>query len=472
MLNPVAPVIGATGETYASRSAQARKFRMPGYPLALISTDVFQEGEDLHTFCDSVMHYGLSGSPVGIEQKTGRIDRVGSKAQRWLLQLKDESQLTDDQFIQVIFPFVKQSIEVLQVRQLCHNINAFIESLHEVGPQKVKMQDIIKTDEALRDRSDIPQQIKTRLQSPYVPLVADHLLNNREEFIAEQAQQTQRIVDHVGKLLSDYFGRRVLGEEGIRLTSSEGIERAITVSLRSARASGEMLLCAATQEAEISLYGMHRKQFLRLMREQSWQTFHRTYAIETAKRCFQFHHDAEMLIGDEHATSPGEIKRFFERFSSSHDPGDYQKPISDQIRRYWNRAALEQSVQFGQWEANVSSYERQDCLGLTFSFGDRSWNRKHQISIYEAEGRCIFIARAANANIVNHLSNDQLLKLTWQRNAHIDIVEFMLDGEGNLVGRAVHPVDGSTFKRFLYCAYTLTVSTDRLEYLIEESDIY
>jgi len=472
MLNPVAPVIGATGETYASRSAQARKFRMPGYPLALISTDVFQEGEDLHTFCDSVTHYGLSGSPVGIEQKTGRVDRVGSQAQRWLLQLKDESQINDDQFIQVTFPFVKQSIEVLQVRQLCHNINAFIESLHEVAPQRVNVQDIINTEEALRDRSAIPEQIKTRLQSPYVPMVANKSQYNREQYVAKQAQHTQRIMDHVDNLLNDYFGRRVLGEEGIHLTSSNGTDRPIAVSLRSARASGEMLLCAATKDTELTLNGMSRKQFLKLMREQSWQTFHRTYALETAKRCFQLHHDAEMLIGDEHATTPGEIQRFFERFTYNHDPGDYQKPSSDQIRRYWKRAALEQSAHFGQWKANVSSFEREDCLGLTFSFGDRSWNRKHQILIYEAEGRCIFMAQAANANIVNQLSNDQLLKLTWQRNAHIDIVEFMLDGEGNLVGRAVHPVDGSTFKRFLYCAYTLNVSTDRLEYLIEESDVY
>jgi hypothetical protein len=303
-------------------------------------------------------------------------------------------------------------------------------------------------------------------------LVTDKSHHNREQFIDEQAQQTKRITDHVENLLNDYFGRRVLGEEGVRLTSSNGTDRPITVSLRSARASGEMLLSAAIKETEISLHGMRRKQFLKLMHEQSWQTFHRTYALETAKRSFQLHHDAEMLIGDEHATTPGEIERFFERFSYSHDPGNYQKPSSDQIRRYWNRAAHDQSVQFGQWEAKVSSFERQDCLGLTFSFGDSLWNRKHQISIFEAEGRCIFMARAASANIVNQLSNDQLLKLTWQRNAHIDIVEFMLDGEGNLVGRAVHPVDGSTFKRFLYCAYTLTVSTDRLEYLIEESDVY
>jgi len=36
-----------------------RQFRMPGYPLNLVATDVLQEGEDLHTFCRRVMHYGI-----------------------------------------------------------------------------------------------------------------------------------------------------------------------------------------------------------------------------------------------------------------------------------------------------------------------------------------------------------------------------------------------------------------------------
>ena len=50
--------------------------------MVLTSTGVFQEGEDLHTFCDAVSHYGLSSSPIALEQKVGRVDRIGSLAQR------------------------------------------------------------------------------------------------------------------------------------------------------------------------------------------------------------------------------------------------------------------------------------------------------------------------------------------------------------------------------------------------------
>ena len=61
-----------------------RQFRMPGFPLVLVSTDVLQEGEDLHTFCARVIHYGISWTPSAMEQRTGRIDRIGGLAQRTL----------------------------------------------------------------------------------------------------------------------------------------------------------------------------------------------------------------------------------------------------------------------------------------------------------------------------------------------------------------------------------------------------
>ena len=65
-------------------SRLVRQFRMPGYPTVLITTDVLQEGEDLHTFCDRIVHYGISWTPSAMEQRTGRIDRIGSLTHRTL----------------------------------------------------------------------------------------------------------------------------------------------------------------------------------------------------------------------------------------------------------------------------------------------------------------------------------------------------------------------------------------------------
>ncbi len=41
-----------------------------------------------------------------------------------------------------------------------------------------------------------------------------------------------------------------------------------------------------------------------------------------------------------------------------------------------------------------------------------------------------------------------------------------------ILARAIHPIDGMTYKEFLYCAYTLAASTDRLEFLIQKPDIH
>src|ERR1019366_4157769 len=75
------PIGGMSGKV---NRTLVQQFRMPGYPLVLISTDLLQEGEDLHTFCSSVHHYGISWTPSSMEQRTGRIDRVRSQTDRRL----------------------------------------------------------------------------------------------------------------------------------------------------------------------------------------------------------------------------------------------------------------------------------------------------------------------------------------------------------------------------------------------------
>ena len=233
-----------------------------------------------------------------------------------------------------------------------------------------------------------------------------------------------------------------------------------------------MLLAAAIKGEEISLAGLSRKHFLKRMHELSWRTFHRTYAKETANRCYQLYHDAELLIGDENQTTPSEISRLLERFTTDHDPSSYRKPQAAHIHRYWQRAAREAKAQYGQWHAEILPFEQRSCLGLTLHLTETTWRRRHRIKIYEADGRCVFMAKAADASAMSDFSIEQLVQFTWQRNANIDIVEFMLDDEGHLMGRAIHPSDGLTFKEFVYCAYTLAVATDRLEYLVQEPDVH
>lgn len=57
-------------------------FNSPLVPEVLIVTTVGQEGIDLHRECNHVIHHDLPWNPATLEQRTGRVDRIGSKVER------------------------------------------------------------------------------------------------------------------------------------------------------------------------------------------------------------------------------------------------------------------------------------------------------------------------------------------------------------------------------------------------------
>jgi hypothetical protein len=101
---------------------------MPGYPFVLVTTDLLQEGEDLHPFCSSVHHYGISWTPSAMEQRIGRIDRVRSQSERRLSSLNREPK--GDDWLQVYFPHLQDTVEVLQVSRVLERMNAFLRLMH------------------------------------------------------------------------------------------------------------------------------------------------------------------------------------------------------------------------------------------------------------------------------------------------------------------------------------------------------
>ena len=72
----------ANGEV--SRAARRRLmlgFNTPFFPEVLISSAVMGEGVDLHLDCRHVIHHDLDWNPSVLEQRTGRLDRLGSKSE-------------------------------------------------------------------------------------------------------------------------------------------------------------------------------------------------------------------------------------------------------------------------------------------------------------------------------------------------------------------------------------------------------
>ena len=72
-------------------------FNTPFYPEVLVASNVMAEGVDLHLNCRYVIHHDLCWNPSTLEQRTGRIDRIGAKTE------------ISGQPIQVFIPFIGET---------------------------------------------------------------------------------------------------------------------------------------------------------------------------------------------------------------------------------------------------------------------------------------------------------------------------------------------------------------------------
>jgi hypothetical protein len=83
-------VARASGKESASDRLRHRYgFNTPFRPYALIASEVMQEGLDLHRECSRIVHYDLAWNPARLEQRVGRIDRLGSRVDKQLRTKKD-----------------------------------------------------------------------------------------------------------------------------------------------------------------------------------------------------------------------------------------------------------------------------------------------------------------------------------------------------------------------------------------------
>jgi superfamily II DNA or RNA helicase len=89
------------GET---RERLREAFNTPLHPMILIANEVMQEGLDLHRACRRIVHHDLPWNPAQLEQRVGRIDRIGARI-RQLRARGGDAKLT------VLYPLVHQSID-------------------------------------------------------------------------------------------------------------------------------------------------------------------------------------------------------------------------------------------------------------------------------------------------------------------------------------------------------------------------
>ena len=162
ILRNLTPIVGTSGQDDRDRGMLAAQFRMPGFPYVLITTDIFREGEDLHTYCQNVYHYGIAWNPSDMEQRTGRIDRINSKSYRMLNNTKE---LSFENKVQVFYPYLQHSVEVNQVVQLLRNLNKFVETFNDIVSD-IKYESTVSVNDEIVNES-IPAPITKRLKSKY-----------------------------------------------------------------------------------------------------------------------------------------------------------------------------------------------------------------------------------------------------------------------------------------------------------------
>jgi hypothetical protein len=211
------------------------------------------------------------------------------------------------------------------------------------------------------------------------------------------------------------------------------------------------------------------------MRNLSWYTFHRTFSIECSdmKGCYQLYFNAEMLVGGSEMTQHAEIERIFERMEIKNDPEQYDKELPDEIITYVDSINVDTLIPVDRSrETRLRVIKEEGLTTLVFEFGGAQVHRTQRVALYQCDGRCVFMSRATKTGYCKQLTVRDIIKYTWMRNRNIDLVEFVVAPTSAIVGRVVHPSEDMQWDEFIYCAYTLAVETDDLEYLLCNSDIH
>jgi hypothetical protein len=87
-----------------SRERLREAFNTPLYPMVLIANEVMQEGLDLHKHCRRIVHHDLLWNPAQVEQRIGRIDRLGSMTSR----LRESNPAAT---LDVLYPIIRGTID-------------------------------------------------------------------------------------------------------------------------------------------------------------------------------------------------------------------------------------------------------------------------------------------------------------------------------------------------------------------------
>lgn len=152
-----------------------RRFADATGPSVLLSSEIGSEGIDLQ-FCRFVVNYDLPWNPMKVEQRIGRIDRLGQPAER----------------ISVVSLYVENSIEERILMRLYERINVFEESIGDMEEILGEVTDALASDFCNPDLTD-----KEREDRAAASLLAAANSRDQQRELEEQAINLVGFSDYI-----------------------------------------------------------------------------------------------------------------------------------------------------------------------------------------------------------------------------------------------------------------------------------
>lgn len=459
-LQPLSPVLGASGVNSASRSAIARKFRMPGYPRVLVSTDVFQEGEDLHTFCDSVVHYGISANPISLEQKVGRVDRIASLSHR---AMKSVTTRHEDHYIQVGFPHIRESLEFLHVRLAARNLNQFLLSMNKIGDAGLRPTIEIELAELLLDSSPIEPPLVDELKSPFevLPSSLDGC-NKTDELIKAQCTLNEKI-KQVQSTIETCIRKET--DQQVSLRPSAGRlhwknDNGMSVSLKGAHGLDKLILSitAPYLEAydESAAKGPSAAEYLSQLQENPLIRLQQI-SVSDDSLSRNLRRNAEIFAGSNGILSEKETLDLYHRVTGEVTHVESSESIQNNLPELVaSICGRHGSYQVKQGGSNELIYQL-DVEGRT-----------QNVMLGVLDGYVVLTAQILDtkqtADLVVH--KELLVQHTLYRNAVFDMVDFHIDKDFALAVRAIHPLTHFNMEEFERSLSMVALEANRLKQIL------
>jgi len=472
-----------------------QQFRMPGFPLVLVTTDVLQEGEDLHTFCRRVVHYGITWTPSAIEQRTGRIDRIGSLAQRRLEGR--ETAAAPDELIQVYYPYLRDTVEVLQVRRVLRRLNRFFQLIHRLrGGQEDAGRKIDTNTEFLDAIEDVPP-VTCELESAFpvaegwkrgelsAPNLVEPDIASRESHFEDlwkslvHQRAIQECTSSVPRRKIGIYRLEGLSPAALLSGSPVAAGEKFSVSLRS-KAGGDATLVRCESEAR-------PVQRLRDDDEVLDRLYNLQRDLFQAKICVRRDEgkkrDTVTVEGDllfvSGTTQVEELQTMVARtvvaaacIRKGLDDTDWEPPVGNGAAGvHGDEAALDQFLAKVS-HAHAGGKRPLKLDGCEVSVDIARGSRQQKIRLDVRGALCSFSSIVLRARDVTKSTRywNSLAYRAWLRNGVTDIVTFAFDDKDNLVGRIEQLLATLDATEVDFYLLTLARECDRFEFALTGED--